>query len=81
MSEEHPEIMLGRRVGLSRPKTLLTGDTGLALAEILLLMAAILATLLSFWPISRLAGFLFIPYLCWVAFAAILNWNIWRLNA
>lgn len=54
---------------------------GLAAIEIVLLWAAILATLVAFWPISRWASLLFVPYLVWVSFASFLNFTIWRLNA
>ncbi|NUM76516.1 tryptophan-rich sensory protein, partial [candidate division KSB1 bacterium] len=42
---------------------------------------AILATLLAFWRVRPLAGMLFVPYLAWVTFAAVLNYAIWRLNS
>lgn len=54
---------------------------GIALVEILTLWAMIFATLLSFWKISTIAGWLFVPYLVWVSFATILNFEIWRLNS
>jgi len=54
---------------------------GLAFAEILLLWALILATLIAFWRVTPLAGCLLLPYLAWVTFAAALNFAIWRLNA
>ena len=53
---------------------------GLAFVEILLLWAAIAATTVSFWSRSKIAGALFLPYLAWVSFAAVLNFTIWRLN-
>ena len=53
---------------------------GAALIEIVLLLLAILATALAFWKRERAAGMLFIPYAAWVAFAAVLNAAIWRLN-
>ena len=53
---------------------------GGAAAEILLLWAAILATLITFWQRSKLAGGLLVPYLAWVSFATVLNVTIWRLN-
>ena len=53
---------------------------GWALAEILVLLAAILATLRAFWRVDRSAGLLLLPYAAWVAFATVLNWAIWRLN-
>jgi translocator protein len=54
---------------------------GIALVEILILWAAIFATLLSFWRISTIAGWLFVPYLTWVSFATIMNFEICRLNS
>ena len=53
---------------------------GWAFGEILLLWVSILATLLLFGRISRLAAGLLAPYLAWVTFAAALNFAIWRLN-
>lgn len=54
---------------------------GLAFAEILLLWVAILATILSFSRVSRLAAGLLVPYLLWVTFAAALNRMIWVMNS
>jgi tryptophan-rich sensory protein len=53
---------------------------GLAFADILLLWAAIVATLIAFWRIRPLAGALLVPYLSWVSFASALNYSIWQLN-
>jgi tryptophan-rich sensory protein len=53
---------------------------GLAFAEVLVLWALIVATLISFWRIRPLAGALLVPYLLWVTFAAALTWSVWRLN-
>lgn len=55
-------------------------ELGWALVEIAALWTAILLTLLSFWRVSRLAGWLFVPYLAWVTFATALNFALWRLN-
>jgi tryptophan-rich sensory protein len=52
----------------------------LALANIILLWVLIIATLLSFWRITPLAGILLIPYLLWVSFASVLNYAVWQLN-
>jgi len=51
-----------------------------ALIDIALLWLAILATILSFWKISKSASYLLVPYILWVTFAAVLNFYIWRLN-
>jgi tryptophan-rich sensory protein len=53
---------------------------GLALADIVVLWAAIVATLLAFWRIRPLAGALLVPYLLWVGFATALNFAVWRFN-
>jgi translocator protein len=54
---------------------------GLAFVEVLLLWAAIAATMAVFWRRSVAAGLLFVPYLAWVSFASLLNFTIWRLNS
>ena len=51
-----------------------------AFGEMLLLWAAIVATLRAFFKVNGLAGWLLAPYLAWVSFAAVLNFTIWRLN-
>jgi tryptophan-rich sensory protein len=52
----------------------------LALIEIALLWLMIYETYLKFTKINKTAGYLLIPYLAWVAFAAVLNASIWWLN-
>ena len=51
-----------------------------AFLDILVLWAAIFATMLLFWRLVPVAGILLVPYLLWVSFAAVLNGTIWRLN-
>jgi tryptophan-rich sensory protein len=51
-----------------------------AFADILLLWALIVATMIAFWRISRVAALLLLPYLLWVSFAAALNYSVWQLN-
>jgi tryptophan-rich sensory protein len=53
---------------------------GAALVEVLVLWSAVLATLLTFWQVTPLAGKLLVPYLLWVSFASFLNFTLWRLN-
>jgi translocator protein len=53
---------------------------GLALVEIVILDAAVLATMLLFFRKDRIAGLLFLPYLGWVLFATALNQGFWTLN-
>lgn len=52
----------------------------LALLEIAILFAAIVATMVRFGRIDRLAGALLAPYAAWVAFASFLNYTLWGLN-
>jgi tryptophan-rich sensory protein len=54
--------------------------TRAALAIILLLAAAIAATILAAWRTQRLAAWLLAPYLAWVVYAATLNAGIVTLN-
>lgn len=53
---------------------------GLAFVESVLLWVMILLTIIKFWPLSRTAGWLLMPYLLWVAYAVALNFAIWRMN-
>ncbi len=53
---------------------------GWALVEIVCLWISILLTIIWFLKLSKVAGWLLVPYLCWVSFAALLNYEIWRLN-
>lgn len=53
----------------------------LAMADVLALLAAILAYIALAAPVSALAAMLFVPYAVWVATAATLNLSVWRLNA
>ena len=53
---------------------------GLALIELCVLLALILATTILFWRRDPLAGWLFLPYLAWTSFATALNYAFWSLN-
>jgi len=44
------------------------------------LWIAILVTMINFIKISKTAGFLLLPYILWVSFAAVLNVSVWLLN-
>ena len=55
-------------------------NPGLAFGEILILWAAIVATIVSFVRIDRGATYLMIPYLLWTSFAVILNGALFALN-
>lgn len=50
------------------------------LVIIVLLWSAIFMTIQRFNKISRTAGWLLVPYIAWVSFAAILNFMIFWLN-
>lgn len=53
---------------------------GWALADIVVLWLALLATIFAFAPLNRTAAWLLVPYISWVSFAALLNFSIWTLN-
>ncbi len=52
----------------------------LALINIVILWILIIAVMIKFSKIDRKASLILIPYLIWVSFATILNYNIWLLN-
>jgi len=53
---------------------------GLALVEIIILLALIIATAINFYKINKVAGWLFVPYILWVSFASYLTYSIYILN-
>lgn len=52
----------------------------LAFADVVLLLALLVATVAAFWRMRPLAGALMLPYLGWVCFATALTWSVWRAN-
>lgn len=52
----------------------------LAFMWLIFLWLLILKTIILFFPISKTAAYLMIPYLFWVTFAGYLNYAIWLLN-
>jgi len=53
---------------------------GWAFAEIIVMWVMILLTIIWFGKISKAAAWLLVPYICWVSFASVLNYSIWKLN-
>lgn len=53
---------------------------GLALLEIVVFLALLVALQVRFARTDRLAAILWSPYVAWVSFAAFLNGTIWWLN-
>ena len=53
---------------------------GWSLAEIVILLLAIIVTTVQFWRLDRLAGILFVPYAVWVSYATVLTTTLWLLN-
>ncbi len=51
-----------------------------ALLVLVLLDLAVILTLVLFLKVRRTAGLLLIPYLLWVLFATLLNWQFLQLN-
>jgi translocator protein len=53
---------------------------GWAFAEIMAMWIFILLTIFAFAKVNTAAAWLLVPYICWVSFASILNYTIWKLN-
>jgi len=53
---------------------------GWAFAGIIVMWVMILLTIIWFGKISAKAAWLLVPYICWVSFASVLNYSIWKLN-
>ncbi len=51
-----------------------------AFALILVMLAAAIATTIVFGRVRTQAAWLMVPYLAWLSFAAILNWQVHALN-
>jgi len=51
-----------------------------ALIVLGLVIVTLIATIVLFWKIRTLAGVLLLPYLAWVLFAFVLNWQFLQLN-
>uniref|UniRef100_A0A1Y9HB45 Peripheral-type benzodiazepine receptor n=1 Tax=Anopheles farauti TaxID=69004 RepID=A0A1Y9HB45_9DIPT len=51
-----------------------------SVVEIVALTGAVAATGIAFHGVNKLAGYLFVPYFAWCAFATLLNYNIYKLN-
>jgi tryptophan-rich sensory protein len=52
----------------------------IALYVILLLDILVIATVWLFWKVRRGAAWLMLPYLAWILFATVLNWQLLQLN-
>ncbi|MXP41090.1 tryptophan-rich sensory protein [Altererythrobacter soli] len=50
------------------------------LAVIIALDVAVIVTIILFWRVRRLAAWLLAPYLAWILFATLLNWQFLELN-
>lgn len=57
------------------------GWRGIAFFELSALLVVLIATVVMFWRLTRLAGAMLVPYLLWTAFALALNFAVWQLNA
>lgn len=52
----------------------------LALVTVVVLWIFIVVVMVKFYKIDKKASFILIPYLAWVSFATVLNYNIWLMN-
>lgn len=51
-----------------------------ALYVIVAMIVLVLLTIWLFWKVRRLAALLLLPYLAWICFASVLNWQFLELN-
>lgn len=52
----------------------------LGMVNIVPQFALVIATVVAFYRLDRLAAFCLVPLAAWVAFATVLNFSIWMLN-
>ncbi|TMT78510.1 tryptophan-rich sensory protein [Haloterrigena sp. H1] len=52
-----------------------------AFGIIVALWVLVVGTILAFRRVDRRGAALLVPYLAWITFAAVLNFELWRLNA
>lgn len=79
-----PLILFTAQLGLSLVWTVLFSGVhhlGAAFVAIVLLLVIVAVTTIVYLRIDRLAGWLFVPYLGWTAFATWLMWQVWQLNS
>ncbi|MFP9190731.1 TspO/MBR family protein [Natronosalvus vescus] len=57
------------------------GELFAGLVVIASLWVLVAATIVAFRAVDRRAAALLVPYLLWVTFAAVLNYELWRLNS
>ena len=55
-------------------------EISFALYVVLLLDVAAAVTIVLFWKVRRAAALLLVPYLAWIVFATVLNYEFLRLN-
>lgn len=55
-------------------------NIALGLMVIIALDVALAVTVWLFWKVRRAAGVMLLPYLAWVVFASVLNWQFLQLN-
>jgi len=55
-------------------------EIAIALYVILALDVLVIATVWLFWRVRRVAAWLMLPYLAWILFATVLNWQFLQLN-
>ena len=55
-------------------------NISLSLVIIILLLAFLVLTVISFYKISKLSAFLLIPYLLWICYATYLNYGFMVMN-
>jgi translocator protein len=55
-------------------------EFGLAIPVIIALVVAVVATIIAFERVDRIAAWLLVPYLVWILYATALNVALWLMN-
>ncbi|GFZ31668.1 tryptophan-rich sensory protein [Clostridium zeae] len=53
---------------------------GVAFIELVMLIIFIFITIIKFFKVDRVAGFLLLPYILWCLYACVLNLFVWIMN-
>jgi len=53
---------------------------GWAFVELVVFWGVLVANTAAFFTVAPAAGWLLVPYVAWVSFAGVLNFELWRLN-
>ena len=80
---QHPLALYGLQLGLNVAWSFMffsAKNLKWALLDIIALLGVLVGTTFVFYRVDRVAGYLMIPYVLWVAFATLLTLNLYLTN-